>query len=542
VQSGTLTLVSGVGHTISFRHELTSGLEALLDERDQARLNVEASGSEASVTTFERLNDDFKDEWAIASVLVRVGNTGRAESAARVSSDSADHSSPRTRRITMASDEAAAAGDILRSASDGTPPISTSARLSTPADPSSPMSPPRGLSDRWRASTGRHDLTPRELELLRNIMNTPVSQRPTSSARQASTMSSASSLGFRASDSSKTIIAAATIRHASKSTSSDRSVSRVKLPSPSDSPFIIPAGSFPSPNTASALANPNKPKGFAGFKDFLRSMSVKPSFPSSPSVRRLNFLTSPTSPKFPGQSPLPAVPSPLPSVESPVQSPSGLTDRQKKRTSVRNIFRSSSGDWSGLVNKDKEKNTESTPPLSRQPSQPVLTRSKSKSKQSSPMRRISLRTAQTEPSTPAESPRGLVDDKTVRPSQMQNRKSRIIGLGWPELDDGLPPSTLTPPRPGPMRRSTTSDKEAVGAPTANRHEKEQTAYSTWSDLHEGQEQKVRTASAQSDDFTVVLTPENLPRMLEYVQDCEKTLGRWRKRAEVFLAAKPVQVE
>jgi hypothetical protein len=24
-------------------------------------------------------------------------------------------------------------------------------------------------------------------------------------------------------------------------------------------------------------------------------------------------------------------------------------------------------------------------------------------------------------------------------------------------------------------------------------------------------------------------------MLEYVQDCEKTLGRWRKRAEVFLA-------
>jgi len=120
----------------------------------------------------------------------------------------------------------------------------------------------------------------------------------------------------------------------------------------------------------------------------------------------------------------------------------------------------------------------------------------------------------------------------VRPSQLGGRKSRIIGLGWPELEDGLPPSTLTPPRPGPMRRSTTSDKEAIAA---EGHRKEATAYSTWSDLHEGQEQKVRTASAQSDDFTVVLTPENLPRMLEYVQDCEKTLGRWRKKAEVFLA-------
>jgi hypothetical protein len=83
-----------------------------------------------------------------------------------------------------------------------------------------------------------------------------------------------------------------------------------------------------------------------------------------------------------------------------------------------------------------------------------------------------------------------------------------------------------------MRRSTTSDKDAIA--TESGHQKMETAYSTWSDLHEGQEQKVRTASAQSDDFTVVLTPENLPRMLEYVQDCEKTLGRWRKRAEVFL--------
>jgi len=108
------------------------------------------------------------------------------------------------------------------------------------------------------------------------------------------------------------------------------------------------------------------------------------------------------------------------------------------------------------------------------------------------------------------------------------------------LEDGLPPANSTPPRPGPMRRSTTSDKEAIVATSATGHEKEGTAYSTWSDLAaeaEGQEQKPRTASVQSDDFTVVLTPENLPRMLEYVQDCEKRLGRWRKKAEAYLVVK-----
>jgi hypothetical protein len=94
-----------------------------------------------------------------------------------------------------------------------------------------------------------------------------------------------------------------------------------------------------------------------------------------------------------------------------------------------------------------------------------------------------------------------------------------------------------------MRRSTTSDKDTVN-PAAPGHLKEGTAYSTWSDLpdhsqgnvgeEQEREQKVRAASAQSDEITVVLTPENLPRMLEYVQECEKTLGRWRRRAEEFL--------
>jgi hypothetical protein len=139
----------------------------------------------------------------------------------------------------------------------------------------------------------------------------------------------------------------------------------------------------------------------------------------------------------------------------------------------------------------------------------------------------------------------ILDDRTIRPSQNQGRKSRIIGLGWPELEDGSttgPSSTTsTPPRPPPIRRSTTSDKEATAAAQAyeSGHVKDGTEFSTWSKLpppeEDGQQQKPRTASAQSDEFTVVLTPENLPRMLEYVQECEKTLSVWKNRAKSLLS-------
>jgi hypothetical protein len=307
----------------------------LLDCREQARQRAEASSPGGR--TFDRLEQDFKEEWAIASVLVRVGNTGRADAgggSARVSSDSAaTQDSPRTRRITMANDEARAAGEALRSASDGTTHVRVSPLTDRSAPSPSPISPPRALTEKWRASTGRHDLTPRELELLRNIMNTPVSQRPSSGARQASTISSLSSIpSVRASESSKTILGSATVRHVSKSTASDRSVSRVRLPSPSDSSFIIESGSFPSPNTASALAVPKghrgQKTGFAGFKDFLRTMSIKGNVPSSPSGRRLNFMSSsPTSPTFPVKSPLLPGSSPQPSIESALQQTPGLTDR-----------------------------------------------------------------------------------------------------------------------------------------------------------------------------------------------------------------------
>jgi hypothetical protein len=135
------------------------------------------------------------------------------------------------------------------------------------------------------------------------------------------------------------------------------------------------------------------------------------------------------------------------------------------------------------------------------------------------------------------------DDRTIRPSQNQGRKSRIIGLGWPEIEDGLPTGSSsaasTPPRPPPIRRSTTSDKETTAAAQGYAHVKDGTEYSTWSKLPEpdvdGSQQQPRAPSAQSDDFTVVLTPENLPRMLEYVQDCEKTLGVWKTRARSLLS-------
>jgi hypothetical protein len=522
-----------------------SGLEALLDSRERARQAAQSSFSGGQ--TYDQLEAEFREEWAIASVLVRVGNTGRAEaSGVRVSSDSGGtQDSPRSRRITMGTDEAKAAGEALRSASDGTTPLTsglgTRMSVMTGTSPPSPISP-RALSDKWRASTGRHDLTPRELELLRNIMNTPVSQRPPSGARQASTISSSSSIpSIRPSGSSKTITGSATVRHIPKLSAPERSTSRVRLPSPSDSPFIIESGTFPSPNTASALAAPESQKGqkgFAGFKDFLRTMSAKSNVPSSPSARRLNFMASPSSPAFPAKSPLIPGSSPQPSIESAMQATPGLSDRQKKRTSVRNIFRSSSGDWSGLV-KGETKSEPPVPPLGGRPSQPNL----GLVKQISPKRRISMKQKQKQevPLPPLDPV--PADDRTIGPSQNQGRKSRIIGLGWPEIEDGLPTGSSsaasTPPRPPPIRRSTTSDKETTAAAQGYAHVKDGTEYSTWSKLPEpdvdGKQQQPRAPSAQSDDFTVVLTPENLPRMLEYVQDCEKTLGVWKTRARSLLS-------
>lgn len=436
-------------------------------------------------------------------MLIEVGNTGATGTGSnRASSDTADRrTSSRSRRITLASDEARAMGDALRSASDGTPasdPSNTYRKKSMP-DPSDlaagAVSPPRATPEQWRASTGRQELSKRQLEVLRTMLATPVSdrERPPSSARAGSSLSTTSNTDKP----TQTVLATATMRQMSRSTTSDRSASGVDFPSPAGSTYIVTSDTFPSPATASTLANPKRASraGLAGLKDYLRSMKGKPDSPSpSPANRPIPVFGPPRSPTSGLDYPQTAIgsrftdsPSPRPHVPAPPPS-AGLIGKQHKRPSIRNIFRASSGTWNDLVRNDKPTSGSTPSPLPRQPSRPELSTRKS----SLPS------TAEVE--TEAE---GGGQEQTVR----QGRKSRVIGLGWPDMDDssqaGPATAASTPPRPaGPMRRSTTSDKTDIPD-------------------HSHQDEV---------ELTVALTPENLPVLLDYLRTCERMLSHWKERA------------
>lgn len=474
-------------------------------------------------------------------MLIEVGNTGGPTGSNRTSSDTVDRrTSPRNRRITLASDEAKLAGEYLRSASDGLPstdPSGTLRKGSMP-DPSDPsllaFSPPRATPEQWRASTGRQDLSKRQLEVLRTMLSTPVEDRP----------------GFSDSPSpgpsrpTKTVVATATMRQLSRSTASDRSASGVTCPSPSNSTYIVASGSFPSPATASALANPKRQSraGLAGLKEFLRTLKTKPDMPGSPSDRRVSSFSPPRSPKAQTRYPQTATASRFgdiskdPAEIPPQTSQPSLISKQHKRPSIRNIFRMSSGNWSDLVKNDKRQESGSSTPSIGLPR--LSSRSNLKSTKS-PL--LGRRTSTHRKNQQAEGTQDSVpplptptDENTVR----AGRKSRIIGLGWPEMEDSLPSSSAsTPPRPGPVRRSTTSDKDGYGLDIGIGGQS--TIKTTTTTMTEGTWSGLPPLSTLDDrpgatELTVALTPENLPVLLDYLRTCERMLGEWKVRAKELL--------
>lgn len=491
-------------------------LRSLLDLHAEAQRKAMSTGNAADLTMFEQLEQEYDQYFEMATVLIELGNTSQGMTTSnRASSDSADRqASLRSRRITLSADEARTAGDSLRAAfgnmpSDGTP---VSQRHGSAPDPSShlmaPFSPPRATPEHWRGSTGRQDLSKRQLEVLRSMLSTPVSERPGLAHRQNST-STTNSIP------TKTVIATATMRQISRSTASDRSVSGGVTGSPASSTYIIPSGSFPSPGTAADLANVKRTSraGLAGLKEFLRTMKAKPdgqqaiSPPSSPSMR-LRYPQTASAAHFADAS--------LDSFAAPS---TGLSSKQHKRPSIRNSFRSSSGNWSDLVRHDKRQesgsSTSSSGFLPRLPSRSNLN-------QSGLGRKISQKRKKEDAPPLPPLITTSTEEKTIRPG----RKSRIIGLGWPEMDDPSysPSSSSTPPRPGPTRRSTTSDKE----PHANgyRHEKALTEGSNWSDFPRS------SADADAEEeITVAVTPDKLPFLLDYVRTCEKMLKEWKVRME-----------
>lgn len=490
-------------------HTHRTALRDLLDLHADALKRARATGSVSHQASFAELEREYDQYFEMATVLIELGNTSQAAtSSARASSDTVDRrSSPRSRRITLSADERQAS-DSMRSAFDKTEGTPVSQRHGSAPDPATqaitPFSPPRATPEAWRASTGRQDLSKRQLEVLRTMLSTPVSDRPSLGRRQDSASTNASVP-------TKTVIATATMRQISRSMASDRPASgRGVSSSPASSTYIIPSGTFPSPGTAADLANPKRTSraGLAGLKDFLRTMKTRPeglqprSPPQSPTMRS-RYPQTATASGFGDVSHGSIVP---PSV--------GLNSKQHKRPSIRNIFRSSSGNWSDLVRHDKRQesgsSTSSAGILPRLPSRSNLS-------QSALSRKISQKRGKNEiPPLPSSPSMVTTEEKTIR----AGRKSRIIGLGWPEMDDssGPPSSSSTPPRPGPVRRSTTSDKEGYS------HDKATTEGSAWSDL---------PTTTMEEELTVAVTPDKLPFLLDYVRTCERMLEEWKTRAEAM---------
>lgn len=600
------------------RTDPVAALRSLLDAHAEVREKLTQSGEDRNLTLFSQLEREFAQYWEMATVLIEVGSTGQS------ALQSVQSSPTRSRRVTLASDEAKAMGDMMRSASG----LSNDLLTLTPRKTSLPdpqdmgdSGPPRiSPPDQWRASTGRQDLSKRQLEVLRTMLRTPVSDpaRPTLGSRQSSAISTVSARSAQSEILNPAAAATATMRHAPRpfppvrtdTERSDTSQTRIRLPS-DESTYVIPSANYPTEGAAglSRQAKRRSSKaGLAGLKDFLRGLRNQRSTSDEKSTRTPSKLglpnglarnpsdtsnatsasrhpsppASPTSPTTDtlGRGEQVSYPTSRstfsalgPPSQRKVRNPSPTKD-EAKRPSIRNIFRTSSGNWSELVRGDKERKDKEAgkngDPSEGRPNMDD-TAGSIKTASSGTMRNVPLantapRTAPPRPSAdwPGSGPDTIPDlglaqadegtrDETVRPG----RKSRIVGLGWP--DEALPPVPGTPPGLPREREPPTSptspiwagfQKKGSASPTKTRQRDMKTmsdspemisradrilqeregggAYST----QEKQKQK-RVGAGDAEDVVVALTPENLPVLLEYLRQCEGKLKEWRVRAEAI---------
>ena len=461
-------------------------------------------------------------------------------------------------------------------------------------DPEVDIGPPRAdPPEHWRASTGRQDITNRRRQVLNTIIS-PVVPRP-GMTRGSSTLSVTS-----------TSSALSGQRSAGTRTPVDRSVSGVTFPSPPDSNYVVASASFPSPQTASTLAQPHpiiKPrnknkKGLAGVMTFLRTLKgssssgsrrppplrinptapspyllgsppVSPSTPFTPSSETNSYPTSRSS--FSAMAPSLTSP-PLKRVPSP--------QKQGKRPSIRNMFRSTSGNWSDLVKSGSTPTTDSVPPLPgrrsiesgseredipgmprrgilRQSSSQLVRPSKTPTNASFNLPNKGWKSPKRKSKIPdqynyADQEQGVLSknmsrqygssandgevDRTVRPT----RKSRILGLGMPNS-----PSTSSFPRsaPGPPSQqissgtrsvSNTSGTSAASGFSDSSNATGFTGLSSSSSAMRGSSGLTMESASgveMEKGRTLQIAPEHLPALLEYLVQCEEQLGEWKARAQ-----------
>lgn len=560
----------------------------------------------------------------MATVLIEVGSTGQGIGQEQSVSYPPEAESPkRSRRITLASDEAKFASDLMRR-TQSTPlqpayaPTTSSStimgkaepRKSSLPDPSDVAQssgflgaggPPRASPDLWRASTGRQDLSKRQLEVLRTMLKTPVSDssipQRNDPLRGMSTISTSSTSAFiapgRQEEPSGPQAYRPSISRASTTDSqySDRSLVHFDsprptrtagtpgtrgpetFPSPNDSAYIVPSQSFPSPITASTLAygrpgsglDPSKMRrgskvGLAGLREFLRGLKGKeskkdlrairvnqvythgsptpgsprynpsreglplPLSPTSPTakypfawrhkptpsyIELSHPLTLPTHPDSRRPSDTPSItgtpPTPLTSITPTKPTVAGppVSGKERRRPGLRGIFRAGSGSWSDLVNSsstaDKRASKDGIPG----PQYPRVGSGGSTESAPAAPRNLLRSTPSTDQfgasgtrSTSGPSRLSVAEEgeMTVRP-----RKSRIMGLGWPE--------------------------EAAAAREIDRTVSHS---SNFTEVSVGEEE-VDGRGSEEGEVQIALTPESLPVLLEYLRQCEAKLGEWKER-------------
>jgi hypothetical protein len=234
--------------------------------------------------------DKYAQWWEIAEVLIEVGSTSAAPAS--------DNEMPiptkaltRERRITLASSAGVPVRNAVSPARPTTPRASSDTVYHDVAPGSDENGPPdAGLPDKWRASTGRHDLSKRQLEVLQTMLTT-------------------SPLTTSITEASATVPFDRTTRVAS-ATGQGRlaRLSPITLPSPGESTNIASSPSFPSTSAASVMNKSRRPSraGLQGLKDFVRSLTT-----SSSSAQRsvpVKIFESPPSTPAPGPAdPLPPV-------------------------------------------------------------------------------------------------------------------------------------------------------------------------------------------------------------------------------------------
>ncbi|WVQ85261.1 hypothetical protein IAT38_007426 [Cryptococcus sp. DSM 104549] len=204
-------LKEGIGAVKMFAGGVET-LKTLLSTHSTLREQVHTEGSPTDTARFDSLESEFAQWWEMATVLIEVGSTGRDPS-----TQASLSSPPRSRRVTLASDEAKSASDALRQASassngslvslpagipSGMPgphsQLLNARKISLPDESGSALptfsqlstgsgGPPRASPppEQWRASTGRQDLSKRQLEVLRTMLRTPMSGAGSTSGSSA---------------------------------------------------------------------------------------------------------------------------------------------------------------------------------------------------------------------------------------------------------------------------------------------------------------------------------------------------------------------